>query len=126
MVANPWAAHRLQDTMITAKAIANVEDMLAQMRAVTRAAQGLPAQNGAAAVSGQGGFAAELARTLDRVSEAQNTANAQARAYQLGEPGLALNDVMIDMQKAGLAFQATVQVRNRLVEAYREIANMAI
>lgn len=112
--------------MITAKALANVEDMLAQMRAVTRAAQGLPAQNGVAGISDQGGFAAELARSLNRVSEAQNAANAQARAYQTGDSGEALNDVMIDLQKAGIAFQATVQVRNRLVEAYREIANMAI
>ncbi|WP_269494347.1 flagellar hook-basal body complex protein FliE [Castellaniella sp. S9] len=112
--------------MITAQALANVENMLAQMRAVTRAAQGLPAQSSAGAVSVQGGFAAELARSLDRVSEAQNAANAQARAFQMGEPGIALNDVMIDMQKAGLAFQATVQVRNRLVDAYKEIANMAI
>uniref|UniRef100_UPI00333FA385 flagellar hook-basal body complex protein FliE n=1 Tax=Castellaniella defragrans TaxID=75697 RepID=UPI00333FA385 len=112
--------------MITAQALADVENMLAQMRAVTRAAQGLPAQAGASGVSGQGGFAAELARSLERVSGAQNAANAQARAFQMGEPGIALNDVMIDLQKANLAFQATVQVRNRLVDAYKEIANMAV
>jgi flagellar hook-basal body complex protein FliE len=33
---------------------------------------------------------------------------------------------MIDLQKANLAFQATVQVRNRLVDAYKEIANLSI
>jgi flagellar hook-basal body complex protein FliE len=33
---------------------------------------------------------------------------------------------MIDMQKASIAFQATVQVRNRLVAAYQEIASMPV
>jgi len=44
----------------------------------------------------------------------------------MGDPDISLSNVMIDLQKAGLAFQATVQVRNRLVEAYKEIANMAV
>src|SRR5690606_8759188 len=100
-------------------------NMLAQMRAVTRAAQGLPAR-GAEPAAAQGGFAAELARTLDRVSQTQNAAASQARAFALGTPDVSLNDVMIDMQKANLAFQATVQVRNRLVDAYKEVANMAV
>jgi flagellar hook-basal body complex protein FliE len=30
------------------------------------------------------------------------------------------------MQKAGLAFQAAIQVRNRLVSAYQEIASMPV
>lgn len=73
-----------------------------------------------------GGFAAELARSLNRVSQAQNAANAQAQAFEMGEPGIALNDVMIDLQKASVGFQATVQVRNRLVAAYQEIASMPV
>ena len=111
--------------MITAQSLASIENMLAQMRAVTRAAQGLPARNAEPAAA-QGSFAAELSRTLDRVSQAQNAASSQARAFALGTPGVSLNDVMIDMQKANLAFQATVQVRNRLIDAYKEVANMAI
>jgi len=33
---------------------------------------------------------------------------------------------MVDMQKASLAFQMGVQVRNRLVSAYRDIMNMQV
>jgi flagellar hook-basal body complex protein FliE len=44
----------------------------------------------------------------------------------MGEPGISLNDVMIDLQKASVGFQATVQVRNRLVAAYQEIASMPV
>ncbi|CAM5790225.1 flagellar hook-basal body complex protein FliE [Castellaniella caeni] len=113
-------------TMITSQALASVENLLSQMRAVARASQGMTAQPQTAALEGQGSFAAELARSLDRVSHAQNAANAQARAFELGDPDVSLSNVMIDLQKAGLSFQATVQVRNRLVDAYKEIANMAV
>ena len=102
-----------------------IENMLSQMRQVAQAAANLPARNDAIQAP-QGGFAAELSRSLSRVSEMQNTANAQARAFQAGDPDVALNDVMVDMQKAGIAFQATLQVRNRLVQAYQEIASMPV
>ena len=102
-----------------------IENMLSQMRQVAQAAANLPARS--EAVPGeQGGFAAELARSLSRVSEMQNAATAQAQAFQAGDPDVALNDVMIDMQKAGIAFQATLQVRNRLIQAYQEIASMPV
>lgn len=112
--------------MINSQALASVENLLSQMRAVARASQGLTAQPAAAQVGQTGGFASELARTLNRVSDAQNAAHAQAQAFEMGDPKVSLSNVMIDLQKAGLSFQATVQVRNRLVESYKEIANMAI
>ncbi|GAA5234008.1 flagellar hook-basal body complex protein FliE [Verticiella sediminum] len=71
-------------------------------------------------------FADELQRSLARVSQAQEAAYAKAQAFELGEPGVALSDVMIDMQKAGIAFQTTLQVRNRLVSAYQEISSMPV
>lgn len=102
-----------------------IENMLSQMRQVAQAAGSLPVRTDAV-TDQQGGFAAELARSLSRVSEIQNTANAQAQAFQAGEPDVSLNDVMVDMQKAGIAFQATLQVRNRLIQAYQEIASMPV
>lgn len=99
--------------------------MLVQMRAVVRQVT-TPSTAMHDAAPQQGGFAAELARSLQRVSVMQSDAAAQARAFDLGAPDIALNDVMIDMQAAGLAFGATVQVRNRLVAAYQEIASMPV
>lgn len=106
--------------------IGSIENLLAQMRQVAESASALPTRTPAGKIDQQGSFAAELSRSLQRVSVAQNDAAAQARAFQAGEPGVSLNDVMIDMQKASLAFQATVQVRNRLVAAYQEIASMPV
>ena len=105
--------------------LSNIESMLAQMREVASAASGVnPRRSEPAGV--QGGFAAELQRSLQRVSDMQNGATQQAKGFAMGDPDIALSDVMIDMQKAGIAFQATVQVRNRLVAAYQEIASMPV
>ncbi len=99
--------------------------MLAQMRAVADAAS-LSKVRTDNPSSVSGGFAAELQRSLQRVSDMQNASTAQAQAFELGASDISLNDVMIDMQKAGLAFQATLQVRNRLVAAYQEVASMPV
>ncbi|EBP2891855.1 flagellar hook-basal body complex protein FliE, partial [Salmonella enterica] len=44
----------------------------------------------------------------------------------LGEPGIALNDVMADMQKASVSMQMGIQVRNKLVAAYQEVMSMQV
>lgn len=105
--------------------ISSLEDVLGQLRSVASVAGGRPAQESAPAVS-SGGFAAELRRSIQQVAQMQSASAAQAQSFQMGDPNVSLNDVMIDMQKASIAFQTTVQVRNRLVAAYQEIASMPI
>lgn len=111
---------------MSAPSIKGIENMLAQMREVASAASALPAAQPQALSGSHSSFAAELSRTLQRVSSIQNDAAAQAHAYSAGEPNVSLNDVMIDLQKASLAFQTSLQVRNRLVAAYQEIASMPV
>ena len=77
-----------------------------------------------ALAGGQGGFAAELRASLQRIDQLQRTASGKALALQAGEPGVELPDVMMDMQKASIAFQMGVQVRNRLLTAYKDVMNM--
>jgi flagellar hook-basal body complex protein FliE len=71
-------------------------------------------------------FQEVLRAAVKGVSEAQNMAQTKAQAYQLGDDKISLEEVMISMQKASLALQGMVQVRNRLVEAYREVMNMQV
>jgi flagellar hook-basal body complex protein FliE len=75
---------------------------------------------------GEGGFAEELRSSIDRISELQAAAKAKGKAFQAGEAGISLPEVMVESQKASVAFQAGVQVRNRLVNAYKEIMNMQV
>lgn len=105
--------------------ITAIEGVLQQMRALQRA-NPLGELQGAGPAQGapSAGFAGELKRSLDRVSQAQQKASGQAEAFELGMPGVALNDVMVDLQKANIGFQMSLQVRNRMVAAYQEIMNM--
>ena len=99
----------------------SLESGLQQMRVLNQA-------SGPSRVAGSevaaGGFAGELKKSLDRISDAQQNANSQAEAFELGKPGVALNDVMVDMAKAGIGFQMGLQVRNKVVEAYQTVMNM--
>ncbi|CAN7561201.1 flagellar hook-basal body complex protein FliE [Variovorax paradoxus] len=101
--------------------ITAIESVLQQMRAT--ALQSGIAQPATEAVQ-PGGFAAELRRSLDSISTAQTKAYGQAEDFEMGKPGVALNDVMVDLQKANVAFQTGLQVRNRLVAAYQEVMNL--
>jgi len=56
----------------------------------------------------------------------QQTAQTNTQRFQLGDPNISLNQVMVDKQKAALAFEMGVQVRNKLVSAYKEIMNMQV
>lgn len=102
--------------------ISSIESVLQQIRALAPAMGAAPASGGEAAA---GGFAGELQKSLARISSAQESAYGQAEAFEMGKPGVALNDVMVDMQKANIAFQTGLQVRNKVVAAYQEVMNMA-
>lgn len=101
--------------------IAAIESVLQQMRTTAVQAGFAPAP---AAAAGNGGFAAELKRSLDGISSAQTQAYGQAEAFEMGKAGVSLNDVMVDLQKANVAFQTGLQVRNRLVSAYQEVMSL--
>jgi flagellar hook-basal body complex protein FliE len=103
--------------------IAAIESVLQQMRVTALQADCVPTTP-AASTAETGGFAAELKRSLDNISGAQTQAYGQAESFELGKPGIALNDVMVDLQKANVAFQTGLQVRNRLVTAYQEVMNL--
>jgi flagellar hook-basal body complex protein FliE len=71
-------------------------------------------------------FANVMKAGLDRVNETQQQASTLATRFERGDPGVELSQVMIESQKASVAFRATVEVRNRLVSAYQDIMNMPI
>jgi flagellar hook-basal body complex protein FliE len=44
----------------------------------------------------------------------------------MGDRSVTLADTMIASSKAGIALDATIQVRNKFVEAYKEIMSMPV
>ncbi|MGE5866031.1 MAG: flagellar hook-basal body complex protein FliE [Rhizobacter sp.] len=80
---------------------------------------------GAGAVQGPG-FQQALSQALRSVSDTQNQSSEMQRQVQMGNPTVSLEETMVAMQKAQIGFQATLQVRNKLVSAYSEIMNMTV
>ncbi|MGF6099230.1 flagellar hook-basal body complex protein FliE [Pseudomonas sp. 18175] len=72
------------------------------------------------------GFAGELQSSLQRINQLQQTATSQSNAFQAGSESVSLSDVMADSQKASVAFQMGVQVRNRLLTAYKDVMAMQV
>lgn len=103
----------------------SIDQLLAQMRTAAAMAGNRPSAPAAAAGRSEG-FAEALKGALVRTNETQQQARAMARSLEVGAPDVQLHDVMISLQKANIAFQQTVQVRNRLVAAYQEIMNMQV
>ncbi|MEP6739781.1 MAG: flagellar hook-basal body complex protein FliE [Caldimonas sp.] len=77
------------------------------------------------AVSGTG-FQKALGHALDAVNKSQNDAARMQREVTLDNPTVSLEQTMVAMQKAQIGFQATLQVRNRLVQAYSDIMGMQV
>ena len=97
-------------------------------QAVARAGlntQGLPVAKGPAAVEGAG-FSQALSQALKSVSATQNQASRMQREVQLDNPTVSIEETMVAMQKAQIGFQATITVRNRMVQAYSDIMNMQV
>jgi flagellar hook-basal body complex protein FliE len=72
------------------------------------------------------GFQQALTQALGAVSRSQNEATALQREVQLDNPTVSLEQTMVAMQKAQIGFQATLQVRNKLVQAYTDIMSMQV
>ena len=71
------------------------------------------------------GFADTLKNALDGVNAVQAKAEGLTEAYQKGEV-TDVAKVMLARQEAGVAFEATLQVRNKLLSAYQDIMRMGV
>lgn len=114
-----------------------ISSILSQIRAHETRTQG--ALGGAASIgdirpgnavdvgkTGTSNFQQTLSNAIEGVSKTQNDASALQQAFELGDPRADLARVMVAMQQSQVAFKATVEVRNRMVQAYQDIMNMPV
>ena len=85
---------------------------------------GMPLKQGSA-VAGTG-FQKALGQALNAVSRSQDEATRLQNEVMLDNPTVSLEQTMVAMQKAQIGFAATLQVRNRLVQAYSDIMGMQV
>ena len=67
-----------------------------------------------------------MMNALDKANEVMLESSALKKSHDLGDPGVDLTRTLIAARKAEVAFSATLQVRNKLVDAYKDIMNMQI
>ncbi|RKZ92844.1 MAG: flagellar hook-basal body complex protein FliE [Gammaproteobacteria bacterium] len=100
--------------------------LLTQMRAAQTQAMQQPAVNLTNSDTGRVDFSNLMKTAVDTVNETQQTSAKLKTAFEMGDPNVSLADAMIAAQKSTVAFQATVQVRNKLVAAYEEVMRMSV
>ena len=104
-----------------------IEAMVAQLR--TAGARANPIGENllqAKPTTGPVDFQSALKSSLDQVNQVQLQSQQLGERFELGDSNVSLSDAMISLQKSSIAFQQTVQVRNKLVAAYQEIMNMSV
>lgn len=106
--------------------ISPTDQLMTQMRLMAAQAKGVAQAEVAAMAPGSGSFVNMLQNALGQVNELQQTSNGMAQSFERGEDRYSLAEVMIAKQKASIAFQATMQVRNKLLESYKEVMSMSI
>ncbi len=71
-------------------------------------------------------FGDAFKQAIGQVNDLQNNAGNLQLAYELRDPKVDITQVMVASEKANIAFTAMTQVRNKFVDAYRDIMNMPI
>ena len=69
----------------------------------------------------------ELLKTaVDSVNEAQQLSGKLKKSFEMGDPNVDLPQVMMASQKAGVAFKGMLEVRNQLLQAYKDVMSMPV
>jgi len=121
-----WVGYSARADIVAAMEISGIDRMLAQLRTAAALAARKPQAAESTAPAQKTDFANVLKSSLDNVSRVQQNTEKLVRDFTAGDPNTNLHDVVISMQKANISFQQTVQVRNRLVQAYHDIMNMQV
>ncbi len=119
-----------------------ISSILSQIRAYENQARGAAGgiggagglNGGAGAIGKTGGtatsdgvsFSQTLSGALKKVNQSQAEAGQLRQAFERGDPRADLARVMVAQQASSVAFRATVEVRNRLVQAYQDVMNMPL
>ncbi len=100
------------------------DNMLTQMRMMAALAENKTASE--VPSSSNVSFSDLMKQAVNTVNTVQQHAEQLSTDYVQGKPGIDLGEVMVASQKSGIAFNTLLQVRNKLLTAYQDIAKMPI
>ncbi|KUR74401.1 flagellar hook-basal body complex protein FliE [Novosphingobium sp. Fuku2-ISO-50] len=117
------AASGVHDIMALRQQIIDRNQLLQQVRTGDTASGSAP---GAATTEASGSsFTGALKSALDTVNQTQTHAEAVTGAYETGQV-TDIAQVMLARQQSSVAFEATLQVRNKLLSAYQDIMKLGV
>lgn len=104
----------------------DVNNLLSQMRQMSAQVRPTESAFKAAPAAGQADFGAMLKQSISTVGRNQLEAGRMAASFERGDAGADLGRTMVSIQKADLSLRAMTEVRNKLVDAYKDIMNMPV
>ena len=104
---------------------ANIASMLQTLKAHQAQASGLGQNSANGIATEKTDFSDMIRQAIGQTNAAQTDSRNTAEAFERGE-AVPLTDVVLKMQKASLSFEATLQVRNKVLKAYEEVLNMPV
>jgi len=118
-------ASGVQQIMALRQQIIQRNDLLKQLHGAQGAGQAGAAADVPGSAAPAQGFAETFKGALDGVNSVQARSDSMSAAYDRGEV-TDVASVMLARQEAGVAFEATLQVRNKLLSAYQDIMRMGV
>jgi flagellar hook-basal body complex protein FliE len=100
----------------------NTSNLIEQMRVMIAQSEGKTPDNAV----GQDSFGSVFQQALGQINGSDQKAVELTRRLELGDPNVSLADAMIETQKANLGLQGALMVRNKVVQAYQDVMNMAV
>ena len=99
--------------------------MLKTLQAHATQARGLGQDAAAGIANPKTDFSDLIRQAVGQTNAAQMSSQNTIQAFERGE-AVPLTDVVLKMQKASLSFEATMQVRNKVLKAYEDVMNMPV
>ena len=76
--------------------------------------------------SAGGNFSGIIKSAIDNVNQTSKIATKMTAAVEAGDRSVSVVDTMVALQKARIQSQALMQVRNKVLSAYKDIMNMPV
>ena len=119
----PW--QKRPKKMIDKVSSSAVQSMLSQIRAYEARAKNQPELLEPGSGVEKTSFSELVKGAVNSVNDLQQKSTEMTAAYESGDD-VPLTDVVLSMQKSSIAFEATLQIRNKVIKAYEDIKNMPV
>ncbi len=104
----------------------DIAQMLEKMRDISNKSGAFKVDNAVDQSKDFGGVMNATKNILSSVSESQSKTDVLKDRYLQGDPNISLAQVVVSSEKSKLAFEGLIVVRNKCLDAYKEIMNMPV